>query len=84
MTTGVFSAPRRSGTGLRSARPVAMAYMKICPHICITRRGGFQSSPAFNDAKHGENFRGGDVGNWPVARASEGYAFRDGRARYRR
>ena len=36
--TGVFIAPRRSGTGFLSARPVAMAYMKICPLICITRR----------------------------------------------
>ena len=32
-----FRAPRRSGTGFRSARPVAMAYMKICPVTCIRR-----------------------------------------------
>ena len=39
-----------------------------------------QSAPVFNDAKHGKNFRRGDVGNWPLAQLREGYAFRDVRA----
>ena len=55
-----------------------MAYMKICPHICITRRAVSRVPLLFDDAKHGKNFRRGDVGDGPLAQFRKDMLFEAG------